>query len=89
MGKFEKRRFFRSMRRAKVPFLVAHWLSRKPAWELAWRDQASLPSGFSMSCLTFCECCGPEVVRLTEEKTGRTWDFSYFTGKLREQPEKG
>lgn len=82
MGKYEKRRFFRKMRTAKVPFLLAAWLSRKPAWELGLRSSSSLPVGFSMECLRFCECCGPEVVRLREEKTGRTWDFSYFTGQL-------
>lgn len=76
MGKYEKRRYFRAHRRAGVPFLVACALSRR-GWDVTG---ATLPEGYSGESVTRCECCGPEFFRVTETKTGRSWEFSYFTG---------
>lgn len=79
MGKYEKRRVFRAYRKAKVPFLLAAWLSRKDFVEMRYRE--TLPAGFTAQTVTYCECCGPVLYRVTEEKTGRSWDFDHFTGR--------
>lgn len=79
MGKYEKRRHFRAMRAAKVPFAVAVLFSRKSTVDRRFCD---LPEGFTRSETTYCPCCGPVSFTVSETRTGKSWTFGWFSGTL-------
>ena len=77
--KYVRRKFFREYRKYGLPFMAAQRLARLRAiGGFACELQAELhKEGFVVEVLTFCDCCGPEVVRLLKDE--KTWDLHYFS----------
>ena len=77
MGKYEKRRYFRKMRKAGVPFILAAKLSRfgYSATDVIMKGI----EGFTTETITSCTCCGPDTLRVTDPRTGRSFDFDYWS----------
>lgn len=76
--KYLRRKFFQEYRKAGLPFMAAQRLARlREKSGFACEVEAELvKEGFVVEVLTFCDCCGPEVVRL--HKNGKAWDLNYF-----------
>jgi hypothetical protein len=78
MGKYEKRRFFRQYRRAGVPFILACKLARAKGGYIP----ASLfepPEGYKTEVCVYCDCCGPEILKVSTLDGSRTWNLDYWS----------
>lgn len=78
MGKYEKRRYFRKMRKAGIPFILAAKLSRFGSSASAVYVNGGI-EGFSTEVITSCTCCGPSILRVTDQKSKKSYDFCYWT----------
>lgn len=76
--KYERRKYFREYRKAGIPFMAAHRLAKlKARGSFACEVAEELQKeGITVETLTFCECCGPEVLRL--RKGEKFYDLRYF-----------
>lgn len=80
MGKYEKRRVFRTYRRAGIPFILSVHLARsKGKMAHAAEVERGLPPGYTLSEVHSCECCGPTHLTITRTADSKAWSFDYWT----------
>jgi hypothetical protein len=77
MGKYERRSMFRRYRQAGVPFMLALKLARAQS-KLIPAGQFEPPKGYRARLVTYCDCCGPDSLRVTTEDGSRSWDFDIW-----------
>lgn len=77
MGKYEKRRYFRKMRKAGIPFILSAKLSRfgYSATDVVMKGI----EGFTTEVITSCTCCGPSILRVVDQKSKKSYDFCYWS----------
>jgi len=78
--KYERRKYFRMYRKLGLPFMVAQRLAKlkSRAATTSYEVETELvKEGFKVVAVTYCDCCGPEVLRLV--KGEKAWDLGYWT----------
>lgn len=76
--KYLRRKYFQEYRKAGLPFMASQRLARlRVRRGFACEAEAELvKEGFTVESITYCECCGPEVLRL--RKGDKSWDLDFF-----------
>lgn len=77
--KYQRRKIFKEYRKAGIPFMAAHRLSKlKSKMALPWDVEKELAKeGVTVETKTYCKCCGPEALILHFK--GKSVAISYYT----------